>query len=852
MPTTAVLGKEVELPKPVVVDKNSNNQSVSSYTKVTVKYVNGTDTKSYTVNDYKFTPMDEAKNGSRYTVKYDIYTLEDLNLAEYDGTTLAEYVEGIEASATYSYSIDKVTDTVSPTPFAVNAYAVNQDGTVGEVDNSSIAYTIPNKVRTGVAVSIPAIFATDNYDGYEKLTLTRNIVDEAKKSVNLDTKTTGETVTTNENFDYTTSKVNEIGSITFKKKGTYTLKFLAKDSSGNPNGEISFKINVQDSFTDEVAPYITMPTVASSVKPGEEVSFNAPQVIDYTKDHTLNPTDSSVTDSNVKTNVYYYYGTWDNSLTAEENLAGKSLTELKLDGNDKYSIAVPAETTETNVTIVVKAEDDARYAVGKTENNVAYGYRTVAIYSTNDSEEPVLVGGTSTLEDIKDELNEEYGQNEIVRIPEISFTDNNIGYVTTSLMVLDANGNEINVSGVQYNYDGTKLTMKNGKFVTTVAGRYSVVITATDIGGNSIINSVEFDVEDTKAPSIQIDKLNSSVQVGETYKLPSAVVIDDGKIIENSSAMTVEFVGDDNPQYKFVQATLEFTPLAKGTYSFRYVASDGTNKSYSDVYTITAIDDIKPVIVLDESLGGVPATIDKNVQVDLPTFLRVDDLNGIRSKSLTVTDPDGDEVSPVEGTTNSFIFTVDGAYKVVYKAVDLADNETTLPFTIEVGDVEAPVVTLTDENKISGDFKIGDTFTIDLDGITIKDNVYNNGKEYDIQKAIDDKKLVITLVKPDGTPITLPQADDNYTVQFNEAGTYTLKYEAYDEAGKCDPIEYTFEVKADTSNTAVSEQTWGVILTVATLALLCGVVVYFVKTKDAGADRLDKSKELAKKNKKED
>ena len=78
LPETAVLGKEVQLPTPVTVDKNSNNSSVLTYTKVKVDLMDDqTVVKSYNVDkDLKFTPMDQATN-SKYFQECKCYILLD-------------------------------------------------------------------------------------------------------------------------------------------------------------------------------------------------------------------------------------------------------------------------------------------------------------------------------------------------------------------------------------------------------------------------------------------------------------------------------------------------------------------------------------------------------------------------------------------------------------------------------------------------------------------------------------------------------------------------------------------------------------------------------------------------------
>lgn len=870
LPTSAVLGNETTLPTPVTVDKNKSNESVDTYTKVTVNFVDAENNKTnidVDAQDFTFTPKYEAKSGTYYEIRYDIYTLESLKLSSILSTqTFDEYLATLTPTLTKEYTLKNVTDTVAPTPVAVNDYVVEEDGTLTDaviesLKNVDTNYLIPSKAVTQVAIEIPAIYATDNYDAYKNLTLTRSVLDEDKNLTSLDSNSA------DSNTTYTivsSGKTNKSSTIKFLKKGTYTIRYRATDKSGN-SSEVSYKIVVSDTLTDNIAPNITMPTIQSSVVPGDTISFSLPTVVDYALDHKTNPSDTTVVDSRVNTTVYWYYGAYD----ASKDLTGSDVTKLAVDADDStiYKFDVPADTTESQLTVVVRAEDDAKYATSNTQNNVSFAYRTISIYNVNDDVLPVLETDLSTnfvFDKATSGTTNAYGQNEEVTIPSVAFSDtNHDGAVTsksltTSLMVLDKNGNSINISGVQYTYDSDVLTMKNGKFITTVAGEYQIVITATDMGGNSLVNSVYINVVDNKAPVIELSAIPTTMELGQTYKLPSPVLIDDGEVITNSAEMEVKITGPGSGYIN--HETLEFTPTEKGTYSIVYYGKDSSgNEVTSNVYTVAVSDTIKPVIVLDESvIDGVPAIAeykdtDGNViDVELPSFSATDEYDGIKSQEITVKDPDGDVLTVTDdGDRYTFTPNQNGSYTVVYKAVDLAGNETTMEFTVKVGDCQAPAITLTSANK-PGTYYIGDTMKLDTTGITVTDNnTTDNTAFQNISTSITNGKLKIVLTTPDSSTVTFPY-NDSYNYKFETAGTYTLTYTATDSAGNSDPIVYTFEVKSKTNDTTVSEQSWGIVLIVVSLALLCGVVIYFVKTKDAPTAKLEKSKELTKKSKKDD
>ena len=587
-----------------------------------------------------------------------------------------------------------------------------------------------------------------------------------------------------------------------------------------------------------------MPTIQGTVKPTETLTFGEPTVADYKDDHAAGATTSAQVDEKVKKDVYYYYGQATDATDFAAMLNANQLTKLDLE-NSKYSIDVPENPTSNYLTIVVRAEDDAKYSVGRTANNVSYKYKVVSIYHVNDDVHPELDAGTDLLT-IATALNGVYGQNETVNFTTpIEFTDDdNDGDATknlvASLKVYDKDDNEINVSGVKYVYDGTKFSLQGGKFVTTVAGKYRVVVTATDLGGNSYICAYQFEVNDTEAPKIEVDSIETTMELGRTYTLPKPTLFDNGKTIDNSAYSQVEF-GDNCPSYLFNQGTLEFTPKEKGTYTFRYVAEDEHhNVSYSNYYTISVSDTQKPVITINETDEySVPETAqykDANnqvVNVKLPLFTASDEYNGIKSTSITVTDPDGDELT-VETLVDHYEFTPNknGVYNVTYQAVDMAGNVTTEKYSISVGDVTAPTLSGV---TAPGSYKIGDTLKIDLSQLSLSDDTDATRTG---SSAVDTSNLTVTLTGPDGS-VELTKADDIYSYKFEKAGTYTVKYAVKDSAGNTDDLTYTFEVSGNSATTSISEKVWGIGLIVLSVVILAGVVIYFVKTKDAPVEKAE-------------
>ena len=869
LPTSAVLGNEVTLPKPVTVDSSKNSESVGTYTVIDVVYKkSGEEDVKYEVEDFKFTPMHEAKSGSYYELTYKIYSLEQLDLANPENTTLEEALEN-GTPVTKTYTLANVTDTVAPVPQVVGAYEL-EEGNVSEavaeaLEGEDVSYLIPSKARTQVEIEIPAIYATDNYayEGYFKdLTLSRTLVDEDGNTYKLD----GEETIGDEDSDLvvTQAKTNEVAKVMFRIGGTYTVRYRATDKANNTK-DLSYKMVISDALTDLVKPAITLPSLVEKVNPGEKITFSPATIVDYKTDSSSPET----MDTNIKKGVYYYLSNTPVASDADFTDANIALQELKVNEDGVYEIEVPEDTELSYVNVVFRAEDDGKYLgqgdMADWANNVAWSSKAVRIFKVNDEVAPTLETNLEAyVSQFLDGAENRYGQGETVVLDEITFSDKDSSneytseYLTTSLKVYDKNGNQVKVSGMQYTYDNNSVTLANGKFVTTVAGEYQIVITATDLGGNSLINSVRFTVEDTKAPVVELENIPATMELGKTYVLPKPVVYDDGEEIENSTNNIIQF-GENNPSANFVKGTMEFTPLEKGTYTFRFVGRDGAGlDAYSNWYSVTVSDTIKPVIKVNETelytiIETAPYKLTNGVanSIDIPLFTATDEYNGVASTSVKVTNPDGEELAvTTEADHYSFKPTGHGIYTVTYSAVDLAGNNAdSYSYTIKVGDVTPPTVTV-QESNIPTSYKIGDTISIDLSKITIKDDVSGETTTLeDIKKAVDtsrtdrDLKLKIVLKNADGTTLDWTKEDDIWTYKFTTAGNYTISYLAEDKAGnENSDVLYSFEVKSTSSTSSISEATWGAVLIVISVALLAGVVIFFVKTKDSSTPK-DSKKE---------
>jgi len=439
-----------------------------------------------------------------------------------------------------------------------------------------------------------------------------------------------------------------------------------------------------------------------------------------------------------------------------------------------------------------------------------------------------------------------------VTIPSIEFADNVPSLLSVKVSIYDYNGNKVSVKGLQLTYTDTGITASNANFVASLAYPYTIVFTATDAGGNSLVNAIRFYVTDTVAPIIEVQNVPTTAEIGITITLPTPVIKDNGEVITNYAVNTVEWVGSDNPSFDYVQGSMKFTPTAAGTYTFRYVGEDSMGLVvYSAVYTITATDTTDPTIELDDDIA-IPVTApltpvsegsSEYQPIELPGFV-ASDSNGIKEYSVIVTNPSGNEILNAVGSGNlngeghyEFTPTVNGTYTVTYSATDNSGLTTTLTYSVAVGDVTKPTITI-DNTTVNAPStaNVGDTLALDVESITLSDNKDGSIDIDDYLSGTATKKFTITLTDPDGNEVSELE-DYDYQYELSEAGTYKLVYSLTDEAGNTTTKTYYIEVSAESSSVTLSQEVWGTVLIVISVALLAGVVIYFVVTRNKKSKR---------------
>jgi|AntRauTorcE11897_2_1112592.scaffolds.fasta_scaffold00001_10 hypothetical protein len=791
MPESAILGEEVNLPKPVTRDRNSGNELLNTYTEVSVEYINADGQNIvYNVEDFTFTPA----NDGDYQVTYEVYDF----FGEYNDQPTADYV----------YTISNVEDTKAPTVMPVENY-LQQDVDDSEAQFTEAEYNIPSNVAVGDTVNFPAIYGVDNLSLSSDLNYQRAIINANNTIIDLDHEA-GDLYNYNETVPYT-----------FLQEGTYTVRYRATDEEGNQK-TATYSLSVVDGFVDNQEPRITMPTnIPFYAETGDEISFSKPTAIDYESQ-----TSTQVIDKRVELSTYFYVG---NDITTAVEIYEDE------DNSENLSFTIPYTLPEDFITIYVEATDDS--------NNTATSSKVINLLDTTDTLAPTLAGSQPTILPVD--------QNTVVDIPTVKFTDDNPQFITVNVDVRDPNNNKVNVTGVSYEYeadtgltnDDNGILVSDGSFTAILAGNYRITYTATDIANNSYIISYAQYVNNTQPPSFNIGAIESNVEAGQTITLPVPTILDNGEEIDNQALTPVVFI--DSPSYNFNIATYEFTPLEEGIYNFKYIAEDNFgNTSESAVYTITSTDTLDPVITINPDVAFPvtapltrPTENDPYNSITIPDFIAYDEHNGIREFSVEVKNPNGSVIlgsengEQSEGSSYSFTPTRNGSYTVTYSATDFAGNTTEEVRIVKVGDTSAPTITVNNpEINRPDNMSVNNTLTLDIDSIIIEDN--EDGTIDPTQEATTgESKFSVKLTAPNGT--TVERIDeDSYSYNLNQSGDYTITYTARDDAGNERVETVVFQVVAEEMDPTIVTQTLGIILIIGALLVLAGVVIYFVRSRE--------------------
>ncbi len=830
-PSSVNVGKTVELP---AVSAKNGTEAVPVYYEIKV-YKNGakeaiaedalvgnTDKKVITKNEkgvYEFT-ADEV--GAYYRVEY---TIKDA----LGNTKKAEF------------NIDTVEDTLNPTPIIVDAYATDT-ATLKTLKNKDYALKSMFGQIDGVQedIVIKAIYAEDlGTFNYKDFKFERRIENSSRELVyKNDTfeDACKEIVFNHSGDDLDNTKYITVPADTATlKDGYYYVYYTVTDANKN-KATVSYKFTVdknfdwKDSSSNDIKPTVTFnDTFYSAIELGEKVEFGA-------------ITASDEKDDRLETQVYYTYTT--------DGVEGEKVV-LKLNDDNKYVIDTATmkdgATRPTKLTIYAKAiNDGGKETIEKKEiilNSEVLGNDIPSVYDVDDA------GYSYT-----------YVQGEKITIPTIKFKDGEDGVdsLNTEIKVKCTTADEKVINYTAQNAMAIKvggyLVYSNANFVAATAGNYQVAIKVTDAAGNAVVKFFNYTVTDASyTGALRFENMgiseNNELELGNTFKLQVAKITG-----ENANLYDYYVVCTESPKDPKVLNKSEFKPSAIGTYKLKYVMyeianPENTVDGESFEFNINVKDTTGPVINVvwetervndDTTRQSIQAAYDKGTKILIPKF-SASDLSGIDTEKSTIVISSKSTTRTIkysemnkkyaDGKTGStqdtmfYTFNNDAEYTITYTAYDKEGNTSSKAYTIKIGDLVAPTLTVSDKIANST-YKSGETITIDLEDS--RDYI----KVYDLKTDLTKKDVKVQLYL-NGTEIKKTDAstDTKYSFKLTDAGEYELKFTATDDAGLSTTVTKTFTIQDKSTSNMTSTEIIGTVLIVVSVAVLAGVVVYFIVSK---------------------
>jgi len=181
-----------------------------------------------------------------------------------------------------------------------------------------------------------------------------------------------------------------------------------------------------------------------------------------------------------------------------------------------------------------------------------------------------------------------------------------------------------------------------------------------------------------------------------------------------------------------------------------------------------------------------------------------------------------------------------GNYKILYSVADFSGNVSTKEFSFANGDAVKPEIKVNDGflNKEKDKYNLNDTLVLDLSKLDITDNITTDA---------DKLKPTIKVVNSSTSNEVKPVDGSVNTFKLETAGDYKITVSVTDEAGWTTEQVITINVSAKRAGDVKTVyQVVGTVLIVLSVAILVGVIGYFIYSKV----KLDKELKGANKRKK--
>ncbi len=651
------------------------------------------------------------------------------------------------------------------------------------------------------------------------------------------------------NFDYYQRK-DKKGEEMSSKAGTYTVLYRARDKANNTSSK-TYTVTFKEEYEDKADPSSAEVSAPEYLSAADE-SFTVPYPV-YS--------DANDTRPQLVYRMYTDAAITDNYLDIEGGEEAKLITKT---GGKRFVVINEGKENEAelelndNLYFYVYVQDK----VGNFKSNAVKDGEEIALKDLND------VTTISAVTKIVKETTENFGYNANIKFVNdengsdvITAGDTvNAGRfaVTTAnydmraftgfeVSVVDPNGNPVGVTleTVTVSDKETKgpatIYVQNIAFMAAVATTdkpYTMTIRVFDVHGKSDVYGYTLMGVNAKAGNDNetqsaIPSIGTTGSVNTKYKLHNEVIkgIPEGKfyVARKISGGTFSLMGS------------EFTALTQGSYSVQdgYIADEKikTDAAFDfandvnfggaseGVYNFTVTDEAAPVVELQDTM---PSYKEKDAEVTLPKAIAYTE-NGMGKVEIEVKDPDSYDVDLTETKDGNKTFkaTKDGAYTVTYTATYKNATPATVTYTINVGDVFAPVFTTKGGTNTSGTKKEGDVFKFakfelveeeSTTGITVTKEIYDPSGDIMSSHTVSGSFAGYADKENNGSEIKL-----------SKVGDYKIVYTVKDAVGNEYQLTDKVTVASQGSSSPTTWTTLSTVLIIVAIVLLAGVIIYVVR-----------------------
>ena len=516
-----------------------------------------------------------------------------------------------------------------------------------------------------------------------------------------------------------TGSVTISGSVNTGAIGTTTLYYNVSDSSGNAAVQQSRVVNVEDNTVPTITllgnSEITVAHGNTYSDPGTIVNDNYATGLTASVSGTLNMNvvgtyflrfDAEDWDDNHASPVYRTVNVTDQTPPIISIVGSNEIT-VPLDGTYTPPTVTASDNVDGNLTssIVISGDTVDTETVGTyhiyydvTDSAGLDAERLTVTVNVEDQEPPVITLRGAAL------INVDYGD---------TFTDPG--------------------ADVTDNWDVVSNPIYSPVAVDTEdSGDYILTYNYTDAGGNAAVQVTRtvtvLPPPDVTPPEIFLNPPSSvTLEYSDdlSYTDPGAIATDVVITGEPAVNITGDIVVTDN---------INFSML--GTYAITYTVSDSAEPPHtvSVDRTIIIQDTTAPDITI---AGGNTQTVNYGSVFTAPSATAEDEYDGTISTGFTIT-----------GTVDVDTTNLHGTYTVYYSISDSEDNESTETLTVNIEDIDAPVITLTGAATVT--VECGDDYT-DA-GATAFDNL-------DGSMSVNVAGAVIDTSQPDSHTVTYTVTD---------------------------------------------------------------------------------------------